>query len=72
MTNAVEELRTLKGQEPFVPFIIIFKDGRRIEITRRLQYAFSDHRVSVLDEQDHVDAFRPSDIAEIQLRHPVS
>ncbi len=72
MTNAIEELRALKRNQPFVPFIVVLKDGRRFEVIRRLQYAFSESRVVVLDENDRVDPFRPADIADIQLRHPVS
>jgi hypothetical protein len=37
-----------------------------------MQYGFSEHLMGVIDDQDHTEDFRPSDIAEIQVSHPVS
>jgi hypothetical protein len=70
VTNVIEQLRALKNQEPFVPFVIVLKTGRRIEVTRRLQFGFSEHRMGVIDDRDRVDDLRPSDIAEIQPLSP--
>jgi hypothetical protein len=72
MTEITQQLHDLKQRHPFVPFVIILKDGRRFEVTRRMQYGFSEHLMGVIDDQDHTEDFRPSDIAEIQVSHPVS
>ena len=72
MSRITQELHDLKEREPFVPFVIVLKDGWRFEVTRRFQFGFSEHMMGVIDDQDCVDPFRPSDIAEIQVSHPVS
>lgn len=72
MNSMFEELKTLRRQKPFVPFVIILKNGHRIEVKRPLQYAFNEQRGLVLDDRDRVDPFRLPEIAEIQLLHPVS
>ena len=75
--TVVEELRARKGQRPFVPFVIVLKDGRRFQMNRVPQFGFSEHSVTVFDEsdpndpRDRIERFRPSEIAALETLHPV-
>lgn len=75
--NVVAELRSRKQQRPFVPFVIVLKDGRRFQVNRLMQFAFSESLVGVFDEsdpsdpRDHFERFRPSEIAALESPQPV-
>jgi hypothetical protein len=71
MGDVLEVLRAYRWQKPFVPFVIVLKDGRRFQVNRPLAFAFSPSRVLVLDDRDLSDFFPPSAIADVQLLHPV-
>ena len=72
MNDVLELLRTLRRQRPFVPFVIVLKDGRRFQVSRALQFGFNDSHVGVLDERDHPDFFSPSEIADVEQLKPVA
>lgn len=71
MNDVLELLGTYRRQRPFVPFVIVLRDGRRFQVNRPLQFGFNKGRVLVLDERDLSDFFPPSEIADVQLLHPV-
>jgi hypothetical protein len=72
MTDVIAELRARRRRQPFEPFVIVLKDGRRLPVNRRLQYAFTtEDRALVIDERDLVDFFKPSDIVAFESLHPV-
>jgi hypothetical protein len=71
MTDAHAELKARRRREPFDPFVIILTDGRRFQVDRRFQFAFTESQVVVLDERDRNTFFKTSDIARIETLHPV-
>ena len=70
-TDVLSELRGRRRRKPFEPFVMVLKDGRRFLVTRMFQYAFTEDRVVVFDEQDLTNFFKPTDIAEFETLHPV-
>jgi hypothetical protein len=71
MDNVLDVLSAYRRQRPFVPFVIVLKDGRRFEVNRALAFGFSPSRVLVIDDRDSTDFFPPSAIADVRLLHPV-
>ena len=71
MTDVIAELKARRRRQPFEPFVIVLKDGRRLPVNRRFQYAFTDDRAVVIDGRDLADFFKPSDIAAFETLHPV-
>ena len=71
-TDALAELKVLRRREPFVPFVIVLNDGRRLPVNRRMQYAFQEWQGVVLDEQDWISRFKPADIVAIEIAVPAS
>jgi hypothetical protein len=74
MNDPLGKLRVLRRQEPFVPFDIVLTDGRRYSMRHRFQFAFAEDNVVVYiyPDRDLVQSFRPTDISEIEMPHPVS
>jgi hypothetical protein len=73
MTAVLEELRARRRQKPFLPFVLVLKDGRRFVMKRPLQYGFSEERVVIFvqHDRDEHEFFPPSDIATIESAQPV-
>jgi hypothetical protein len=70
--DILELLRSYRRQRPFVPFVIVLKDGRRVQVSRALQFGFNEDRVGVFDERDRLDLFSPLDIAAVEQLKPVA
>lgn len=73
MTDVLAELRSRRRQAPFVPFVIVLKDGRRYSITHKFQYAYTDDQVVVYvyPDQDRRVFFSPADIDAFYAAEPV-
>jgi hypothetical protein len=69
--DVIAELKSRRRREPFEPFVIVLSNGRRLEVSRRFQYAFNPDQGVVLDERDCGDFFAIKDIARIESLHPV-
>ena len=72
MNDVLSELRSRRRRKPFEPFVMVLKDGRRFAVTRMLQFAFTEDRVVVFDDQDLTNYFKLTDIAELETLHPVA
>lgn len=70
--NVYDDLWNHYRRKPFAPFNIVLNDGRRLPITRPLQFAFNETRVVVIDEEDRFTRFTPSDIVEFEELHSVA
>jgi hypothetical protein len=75
--NMFEELSFRRQRRPFIPFVMVLKDGRRFLMNRPTQFAFSESIVGVFDESDASDPrdrferFHPSEITAIESPQPV-
>jgi hypothetical protein len=69
-TDAITELNALQRREPFTPFVIVLSDGRRLPVNRRLQFGVQERLGIVLDEQDRICRFKPTDVVSIELAAP--
>ena len=72
MKDVLDLLATYRRQRPFVPFVIVLKDGRRFHVSRALHFGFNESRVGVIDERDRLDLFAPSEIADVEQLKPVA
>ena len=72
MTEMITELRARRRQRPFVPFVIVLKDGRRLPVDHSLQFGFNEFNVLVLDERDRVSFFPMAEIVELETAQPVA
>ncbi len=62
----IDELKRRLVQKPFVPFQIVLRDGRRLDVTRfgqvavgltRFTYVFPDLKRSVQSDESEIAAF---------------
>lgn len=72
MSSIYEQLSQIRISNPFTPFTLVLKDGRRFEIKRRLQYAFQPDRVVVVDARDLHDFFKTADVDHIEILQPAN
>ena len=61
--DAVSQLRAMRHNEPFVPFVIVLEDGRRLPVSRRAQYGVQEWLGAVIDDEDRISRFKPSEVA---------
>ena len=64
-----DELSTAKLRKPFVPFVVVLKDGRRLEVNNWLHIAFGEEnpRVVVLPNGGVSVFFKRDQIAAIEV-----
>jgi len=73
MRDFYNEIKSLRHKQPFVPFAIVLKDGRKLPVHDKWKVACIEYRGGVMDEQDHLTQFKVSEIADIELlEQPVS
>jgi len=72
MTSVFEQLLHLRRSKTFTPFVIVLKDGRRVEVKRRLQFAFHEDRILVVDPRDVSDIFPTAEVDHIETPQPVN
>ena len=70
--NTYDELRRLRRQQPFVSFVILLKEGRQLNVVRRVQFAFNEERGAVIDDETGIEHFKLADITALKELHAVN
>ena len=70
--TVLDDLRRLRHQRPFVPFVIVLRDGRQFQVGRPLQFAFTEDQLIYLDERTGSEHAKPGDIVELKQLHAVN
>jgi hypothetical protein len=68
--NFADEIRSLCGRKPFTPFVIVLKNGQRLDVVNRWRVAMNPSEVVVLPPgqthewfaQEEIDAIESPDI----------
>ena len=65
-TDSLNQLKQLKLAQPFEPFVMVLRDGRKIIVTNRLQFGTDGVQMTVLNEMDHSTRFKLDDVTVIR------
>ncbi len=72
MNNVFDELSKIRKSEPFTPFVLTLRNGRRFEVNRRLGYSFQPDGVIVVGPRDTYEYFKTSDVDHIEVLQPAN
>lgn len=65
--NIYDQLVQVRRAQPFQPFSVVLRDGQRVDVTRRLQFATNGKKLLILDARDASHFYDLTDIDHIEL-----